>query len=90
MTVRNKGNKLEISERMKMKIKYHLLYVKVYNSVKLSETQISLKKHATSCRMQRTNRNKTLKSVVDTPLHTLKLIDWWLKERLVGQLRGVN
>lgn len=56
----------------------------VYNSVKLSEPQISLKKHATSCRMQRTNRNKTLKSVVDTPLHTLKLIDWWLKKRLTG------
>lgn len=63
----------------------------VYNSVKLSEPQISLKKnHATSCRMQRTNRNKTLKSVVDTPLHTLKLIDWWLKKRLVGQLREVD
>lgn len=28
-----------------MKIKYHLLYVKVYNSVKLSEPQISLKKN---------------------------------------------
>lgn len=30
-------NKLEILERMKMKIKYYLLYVMVYNFVKLSE-----------------------------------------------------
>lgn len=55
MTVRNKGNKLEISERMKMKIKYHLLYVKVYNSVKLSEPQISLKK---TCNIMQNAKNQ--------------------------------
>lgn len=38
--------------------------------------------------MHRTNRNKTLKSVVDTPLHTLKLIDWWLKKEAGWAVTG--
>lgn len=61
----------------------------VYNSVKLSEPQISFKKnmqHHAECKEP--TGIKLLKA--DTPLHTLKLIDWWLKKRLVGQLREVN